>query len=87
MYRRLIREFFKIVWPLNDYQRKGKELDRSDLKSETPDGFNTLKSKLIEPPRLVLPQPNRQYTININPFANVLVAVLSQHQKDRIPNE
>lgn len=51
--------FSKITRPLIDYSRMEKELDWSDPATEALHAWNTLKSRLEEPPVLDLLQPHR----------------------------
>lgn len=47
---------------------------------EALDASNTLKSYLVDPPVVALPQPHRQHMIDINASAYVLGGALHQQQ-------
>lgn len=78
VWRTFIKQFSKIAWPLSDYLRNNKEFYWSDLTTEAPDAFYTMKSKLMEFPLVALLQRHRQYVIDTNASVYVLWAVLLQ---------
>lgn len=59
----------------------------SVLTTETLGAFNMLKSKLVEPLLLALPQPHILYMIGTDTFAYALAAVFLQQQNDSSLNE
>lgn len=82
MYRRIIKDTFKIARLLNDDLRKDKDLDLSDSTTDALDTYPTLKYRLMEPSLFVLSTLKRPYMINTDPCVHNLGAVLFQQQNE-----
>lgn len=80
MYRTFVVELSRIGRPLVFYIQKHKELGLPKTTIEQVYSFITLKSKLVEPSILALPQAQRPNMIDTGVFANVLEAVLLQQK-------
>lgn len=64
LYRRFIKQFPKIAWPLNIYQKEGKQLDRLHPMTEGLDTISKLKTELVESLISNFSQLHRPYKIN-----------------------
>lgn len=78
IYTRLIKDIYKIGWPLNKYLWKDKKLNWLDRITEALEVFTAVKSKLVPPSVLAIPKPNRLYTNDTNAPENALRAVFLQ---------
>lgn len=87
VYRKSINKLLKVSRPQYDYLQKYNDFDWWDPTFEALSSFNTLSSKLAEPPALALPQPHRQIMIHTSSYVYALTAVLLQQQSDRNLNQ
>ena len=78
-YRPFIKGFSTIARPLNELTRKNTE-----WKWETPQqqAFTTLKQRVTSEPILTHPDPDKQYTLEVDASGFALGAVLSQRGND-----
>ena len=90
VYRRFVRGFATISSPLSDMLKKDSQTDwdQSIVPTEQQqEAFETLKSKLIEPPILALPKPGRPYMVDCDASKYGIGAVLLQQQDESKPTE
>lgn len=68
VYRKFIKDFFRIVWPLYNFLWEYNKLNLLDPTTAALDASNTLKSMLVKSPFLALPQPYRSFIIDNDTF-------------------
>jgi Reverse transcriptase (RNA-dependent DNA polymerase)/RNase H-like domain found in reverse transcriptase len=64
VYRRFAAGFTKIVAPLNILLRKGESLQLNSLSKEQLAAFETLRTRLLDPPILALPRAEGLFTLD-----------------------
>ena len=90
VYRRFVRGFATISSPLSDMLKKDSQTDWDQPivpTEQQQEAFETLKSKLIEPPILALPKPGRPYMVDCDASKYGIGAVLLQQQDESKPTE
>ena len=87
VYRRFVKDFSKIAKPLSAMTQKDANPQWDDPTEMQLDAFETLKRKLVSPPVLALPMPNRPFLIDTDASAYQLGAALLQQQDDENPND
>ena len=83
VYRRFIKDFAKIARPLTFLTRKDATPDFDNPTTEQLEAFETLKTKMTEPPVLALPRTNQPYTLDTDASAYQLGCALLQEQDDK----
>ena len=87
VYRRFIKDFSKIAKPLTSMTQKEAKPDWNTPTDEQLRSFNDLKQRLVHPPVLALPKPDRPFLIDTDASAYQLGAALLQQQDENNPNE
>jgi hypothetical protein len=82
VYRRFIRGFAKIAAPLNALLRKGESPALGELSTEQLAAFETLRSRLLDPPVLALPRAKGLFTLDTDASQNQIGCCLFQTQPD-----
>lgn len=84
MFRRFVPNFARIAEPLNRKLRKDEPTKFDSLTTEETEAFETLKSKLVEPPVLALPRGKGRYTVDTDACNEQVGCVLLQEQPDGV---
>ena len=85
VYRRFVKAFARISAPLSDMLKNDSETDWDQPiipTEEQQEVFDTLKSRLIEPPILALPKMGRPYMIDCKASQYGIGAFLLQKQNE-----
>ncbi len=78
-YRKFVKDFSKITWPLNQLLQKNKDYEWS---TECDEAFQTMKDKLTSSPILVYPQMDKPFIVHSDASNRSIGAVLSQKDDD-----
>ena len=81
-YRRFIKGFTNIAWPLYDVLGKEVKMGPVDLPPEVREAVNILKRKVQSAPVLVFPDFDKPFLLEMDASKERLGAVLSQKQSD-----
>ena len=81
-YRRFIKGFAKIAWPLYDVLGKEVKMGLVDLPPEAQEAVNVLKGKVRSMPILVFPDFDKPFLLETDASKEGLGVVLSQKQSD-----
>ena len=80
-YRKFIKDYAKIAFPLNRLlDKKGKKSDLFDWTDICEDAFQSLKEKLVSAPILALPRDTGEFVMDTDASAEGLGGVLHQEQ-------
>lgn len=82
VYRRFVPNFAEMGAPLNKKLKNG-ETKQSSFDEDKMKAVDVVKVKLITPPVLALPKPNRQHIINTDICGTQPGCVLRQEQEDK----
>ncbi|CAN8075918.1 unnamed protein product [Agarophyton chilense] len=81
VYRRFFQGFAKISAPLNAMLKKGTPSEFEALTDDQYEAFHTLKDKLLNPPMLALPKPNRSFVLDTDASDVQVGCALLQEQE------
>ena len=79
MYRRFVPNFAHVAAPLNQLLTKGVGFHLPPPTEETLEAFERLKSALVTPPVLQLPDPAKEYSLDTDASAHQVGCALFQH--------
>ena len=82
VYRRFVPNFARLSKPLNRMLEKGHPTEWSDLTDDQLGAFETLKSRLTNPPVLTLPRAGQSYILDTDACQTQVGCVLLQEQED-----
>ncbi|CAN8076107.1 unnamed protein product [Agarophyton chilense] len=79
-YRRFVQGFAKVSAPLTAMLKKGTPSECEALTDDQYESFQTLKDKILNPPILALPKPNRPFVLDTDDCDVQLGCALLQEQ-------
>ena len=82
VYRRFIPNFARVAAPLNSLLRKGEAFRLPSPNEEQTEAFETLRSSLISPPILRLPQEGQEFSVDTDACDKQIGCALMQVQED-----